>query len=427
MHWHIHKDGSHYFNEYCKAGKKMEAAVAIGTDPAVTYAATAPLPRGIDEMILAGFIRGKPVEMVKGITVDIEVPAEAEIVLEGYILPEERKMEGPFGDHTGYYSLQDEYPVFHVTAITHRKNAVYSATVVGRPPMEDCYMAKATERLFLPLLQTTMPEIVDYVMPWEGVFHNITIVALDKEYPGHPRKVIHGLWGAGQMSFCKMIVVVDAAADLLDLGGIFKKILDTIDLKSDLVITEGILDVLDHSAPNPLFGGKIGIDATERIRGEIPRDTGNPHLNDGVVTSAEAILKELKSLDGGFLSCRKLFASAAHPLILLQVNKGPGKRKRFFTELVFLAKTVSPQSITVLYDADIDISDNSLLLWKAFNNVDPMRDIAVRGNQAVIDATRKGPEDGHPRPWPEDIVMTEEIRKRVTARKEELGIPELLL
>ncbi|OIP88781.1 MAG: menaquinone biosynthesis decarboxylase [Syntrophaceae bacterium CG2_30_49_12] len=422
MHWHIHKDGSHYFNEYRKAGKRMEVAVAIGTDPAVTYAATAPLPRGIDEMILAGFIRSKPVEMVKGITVDMEVPAEAEIVLEGYILPEERRLEGPFGDHTGYYSLPDDYPVFHVTAITHRKNAVYSATVVGRPPMEDCYLAKATERIFLPLLQTTMPEIVDYVMPWEGVFHNITIVALDKEYPGHPRKLIHGLWGAGQMSFCKMIVVVDGAADLHDLKGLFAKILDTVDLKSDLVITEGILDVLDHAAPNPLFGGKIGIDATERIRGEVPRDTGSPHRNNGRLASAEEVINELRALDRGFLSCRQPFTSVAHPLVLLQVDKGTGKRGRFFTDLLFLAKTIPPQSITVLYDADIDISDSSLLLWRGFNNVDPRRDIAIRGNQAVIDATRKGPEDGHPRPWPEDIVMTEEIRERVTARREELGL-----
>ena len=425
MHWHIHKDGSHYFNEYERAGKRMEVAVAIGTDPAVTYAATAPLPRGIDEMILAGFIRGKPVEMVKGITVDMEVPAEAEIVLEGYILPEERKMEGPFGDHTGYYSLQDEYPVFHVTAMTHRENAIYSATVVGRPPMEDCYLARATERIFLPLLQTIMPEIADYVMPWEGVFHNITIVAINKEYPGHPRKVIHGLWGVGQMSFCKMIVVVDGTADLYDLVRLFTKILNTIDLKSDLVITEGILDVLDHSAPNPLFGGKIGIDATERIRGEVPREAGSPYRDGGGLPSPEGIINELKVLDGGFISCRVPFTSVAHPLVFLQVDKGFGKRGRFFTELFFLAKTMPLQSIAVLYDADIDIHDNSLLLWKGFNNVDPVRDITIRGNQAVIDATRKGLEDGHPRPWPDDVVMNQEIKERVSARREELGISHL--
>ena len=179
MHWHIHKDGSHHFHEYKKADRRMQLAVAIGTDPAVTYAATAPMPRGIDEMILAGFIRQESVPMVKGITVDIEVPAEAEFILEGYVDPEETRIEGPFGDHTGYYSLEDEYPVFHVTAITHRKNPVYSATVVGRPPMEDCYLALATERLFLPLIKKVMPEIKDYHLPLEGVFHNIVFVAID--------------------------------------------------------------------------------------------------------------------------------------------------------------------------------------------------------------------------------------------------------
>ncbi|MFA4917112.1 MAG: UbiD family decarboxylase domain-containing protein, partial [Syntrophales bacterium] len=362
------------------------------------------------------------VEMVKGITVDIEVPAEAEIVLEGYVLPEERRIEGPFGDHTGYYSLQDEYPVFHVTAITHRKNAVYSATVVGRPPMEDCYLAKATEMIFLPMLQKIMPEIVDYVMPWEGVFHNITIVAIDKEYPGHPKKIIHGLWGMGQMSFCKMIVVVESTADLDDLKGLFTKILTTIDLKSDIVITEGILDALDHSAPNPLFGGKIGIDATERISGDVAREIGSPDRDGGDFPSQEEILSELKIIDGSFISCRVPFTSVAHPLILLKVDKGPGKNGPFFTEQIFRAKTIPPQSITVLYDADIDLQDNSLLLWKAFNNVDPLRDITIRTNQAVIDATKKGQDDGHLRPWPDDVVMTREIKKRVTARIDELGL-----
>jgi 4-hydroxy-3-polyprenylbenzoate decarboxylase len=179
MHWHIHKDGSHYYNEYCKAGKRMPVAVAIGADPATTYAATAPLPRGVDEMILAGFIRQRPVNLAKCLTVDLQVPAEAEFVLEGYVDPGETRLEGPFGDHTGYYSLVDQYPVFHVTALTHRKKAIYSATLVGRPPMEDCYLAKATERLFLPLLKSVFPEIKDYWFPWEGVFHNIVIVSIE--------------------------------------------------------------------------------------------------------------------------------------------------------------------------------------------------------------------------------------------------------
>jgi 4-hydroxy-3-polyprenylbenzoate decarboxylase len=230
MHWHIHKDGAHHYHEYKKAGKRMEVAVAVGTDPAVTYAATAPLPRGVDEMLLAGFIRRKPVEMVKCVTVDLEVPANAEFILEGYVDPDELRIEGPFGDHTGYYSLKGEYPVFHVTAITHRKNPIYSATIVGKPPMEDCYMALATERLFLPMIKTILPEIKDYMLPWEGVFHNIAVVAIDKEFPHHAGKVMNGLWGSGQMSFAKMLVIIDDEALLKEGKLLMEYLLNTVDL-----------------------------------------------------------------------------------------------------------------------------------------------------------------------------------------------------
>ena len=213
MHWHIHKDGSHYFKEHAALNKRMEVAVAIGADPATIYAATAPMPRGVDELLLAGFFRKKGVPMADCITVNQQVPADAEFVLEGYVDCDERRMEGPFGDHTGYYSLADMYPVFHLTAITRKKNPVYCATLVGPPPMEDCYMAKATERIFLPLLKAVMPEIRDYFLPWEGVFHNAAIVSINKEYPAHAQKLASGLWGQGQMSFCKSIVVIDADKD----------------------------------------------------------------------------------------------------------------------------------------------------------------------------------------------------------------------
>ena len=209
MHWHIHKDGSHYFNEYAQRKMRMPVAVAIGADPSVIYAATAPMPRGIDELLLAGFFRKSGVEMVKCKTVDLKVPAEAEFVLEGYVDYDERRLEGPFGDHTGYYSLADMYPVFHLTALTRKREPIYCATLVGPPQMEDCYMAKATERIFLPMLRTVFPEIHDYFLPWEGVFHNIVIVSAQKEYPAHAQRLMSGLWGQGQMSFCKAIVVVD--------------------------------------------------------------------------------------------------------------------------------------------------------------------------------------------------------------------------
>jgi 4-hydroxy-3-polyprenylbenzoate decarboxylase len=214
MHWHMHKDGARHYRKAEAKGERLEVAVAIGSDPAVMYSSTAPLPEGIDEMLFAGFLRNSAVDLVKCETVDLEVPANAEIVLEGYCEPGERRTEGPFGDHTGYYSLADEYPVFHITCITHRKDAIYPATIVGKPPMEDCFIGKATERIFLPLLKKQLPEIVDMNLPLEGVFHNIAVVSIDKRYPGHARKVMYALWGMGQMSFTKAIVIVDKWVDV---------------------------------------------------------------------------------------------------------------------------------------------------------------------------------------------------------------------
>ena len=264
MHWHIHKNGAENFRDTkAKGGDKIEAAVAIGTDPVLTYAATAPLPRDIDEMVFAGFLRHKSVEMVKCKTVDIEVPAHAEIILEGYVKTDELRREGPFGDHTGYYSLADDYPVFHITAITHRKNPIYAATIVGKPPMEDCYIAKATERIFLPLLQQMLPEVVDINMPLEGVFHDCVIVAIKKQFPMHARKVMHALWGMGQMMNVKMIIVVDAHVNVQDLKEVWWRVYNNIDAKHDLEIVEGPLDVLDHSSPMAKWGAKLGIDATK--------------------------------------------------------------------------------------------------------------------------------------------------------------------
>jgi 4-hydroxy-3-polyprenylbenzoate decarboxylase len=270
MHWHIHKDAAEHFRVAADQGAegrslgagRMEVAVAIGTDPAVTYAATAPLPGGIDEMTFAGFLRGEAVEMVKCKTVDLEVPAHAEIVLEGYVDLEERRREGPFGDHTGYYSLADDYPVLHVTALTHRREAVYSTTIVGQAPMEDAYLGKATERLFLPLLRFTLPDLVDMDLPKEGGFHNCVLVSVDKRYPLHARKVMHALWGTGQMQFAKCVVVVDREVDVHDYAQVAWRVFNNVDWQRDVTIIEGPLDVLDHSSPHPLRGGKIGIDAT---------------------------------------------------------------------------------------------------------------------------------------------------------------------
>ena len=264
MHWHLHKDGASNYRAYQEMGKdKIEVAVAIGTDPVITYAATAPLPRDIDEMVFAGFLRKKSVEMVKCKTVDVEVPAYSEIVLEGYVNIGETRREGPFGDHTGYYSLADDYPVFHITCITHRKNPIYSATIVGKPPMEDCFLAKATERIFLPLLQQTLPEIRDINFPLEGVFHDCVMVSIKKTYPQQAKKVMHAIWGMGQMMFTKMIIVVDEHVDVQKEKEVWWRVFNNIDAKHDIVMVEGPLDALDHSSPMAKWGTKIGIDATK--------------------------------------------------------------------------------------------------------------------------------------------------------------------
>ena len=264
MHWHIHKNGAENFRAYKEMGKdRIEVAVAIGTDPVLTYAATAPLPRDIDEMVFAGMLRKKSVEMIKCETVDVEVPAHSEIVLEGYVKMDELRREGPFGDHTGYYSLADDYPVFHITCITHRKNPIYPATIVGKPPMEDCYIAKATERIFLPLLQVMMPEIVDINLPLAGVFHNCAMISIKKTYPQQAKKVMHAIWGMGQMMFTKMIIIVDSHVNVQDEQEVWWRVFNNIDAKQDIVMVDGPLDVLDHSSPMPKWGTKVGIDATK--------------------------------------------------------------------------------------------------------------------------------------------------------------------
>ncbi len=422
MHWHIHKDGSHYFQEYKKAGKRMPVAVAIGTDPAVTWAATAPLPQGMNEMLLAGFIRKSPVRMIRCVTIDMEVPAEAEFVLEGYVDPDELRLEGPFGDHTGYYSLVGQYPVFHITAITHRKNPIYSATLVGRPPMEDCWLAKATERLFLPLLQTIHPEVRDFWMPWEGVFHNIVVMASEKEYPGHARRLMSAVWSQGQMSFTKAVALVDADVALHPPRKVLETILDEIDLESDIYLSQGILDVLDHSAPEPLFGSKIGIDATRRLPEEGPR-APRPTID---VPGKEVIAKALAQASGLLGAFNLPSIVAKNRLLLINFNKdGKTSGKQISGELLKQA-VLEPFSIFVLLDSKIDLRDYSLVLWKVFNNVDPARDILKDKGRIVIDATTKGVEDGHTRPWPNDIEMDTETVKRVEKRAKELGIEKFL-
>ncbi len=268
MHWQKHKDGAGQARGYERDGRRMEVAAAIGADPATVFSGIAPLPPGISEFLLAGFLREEGVPLVQAKTVDLLVPAEAEFVLEGYVDPGERRREGPFGDHTGFYSLDDDFPVFHVTAVTRRKNPVYLTTIVGKPPMEDGFMGEAVERLFLPVVKKTIPEIVDMYLPVEGVFHNLMIVSIDKRYPGHARKVMHAVWGTGQMMFTKVIVVVDADTDVRNVAEVAWKVLNHIDPERDFEFAMGPIDELDHASRQPCYGSHVGIDATRKLPGE---------------------------------------------------------------------------------------------------------------------------------------------------------------
>jgi len=265
MHWQLHKGSAEHQRLAEDAGRpRMDVAIALGGDPIAIYSASAPLPPGIDEMVFAGWLRGGGVPMVQCQTVDVQVPADAEIVLEGYVDPAERRLEGPFGDHTGYYSLARDYPVFHLTALTHRRSPIYPTTIVGRPPQEDYWLGKATERIFLPIIRMLLPEIVDMNMPAEGVFHNLVIVSIRKRYPGHARKVMYALWGLGLMMLAKTIVVVSEHVNVHDLSEVTWRATGNIDPRRDLVLVDGPMDDLDHAALRHRFGGKMGIDATEK-------------------------------------------------------------------------------------------------------------------------------------------------------------------
>jgi 4-hydroxy-3-polyprenylbenzoate decarboxylase len=268
MHWQRHKGGAQHYRVAERLGRRMPVAVALGADPALTYSATAPMPEGLDELMLAGFLRRERVELVKCVTVDLEVPANAQIVLEGYVDPGERRIEGPFGDHTGFYSHPDEYPVFHLTCVTHRKSPIYLTTVVGIPPMEDYYLGKASERIFLPLIRKTLPEIVDMHFPAAGIFHNIVIVSIDKRYPGHARKIMNAFWGLGQLMFSKTIIVVDKDVDVQNEAEVAWIVGTHYDPQRDIQFTRGPVDDLEDASDLPAYGSKMGIDATRKWTSE---------------------------------------------------------------------------------------------------------------------------------------------------------------
>jgi len=417
MHWHIHKDGAANYHEYKEAGKRMPVAVAIGSDPVVTFAATAPMPQGVDELLLAGFIRKKNVELVKCKTIDLEVPATAEYVLEGYVDLEESRIEGPFGDHTGYYSEKAPYPVFHLTAITHRKKPVYFTTIVGRPPMEDCFMAEATSSIFLPLLRTQHPEIVALDLPQEGTFHNCTILSIKKRYPYQARKLMSALWGTGQMSFSKMLLITDEDVDIREHKQVVRYLLDNLDLEHDLFLTEGVLDVLDHSAPQALYGSKLGLDITKRLPGEFKPRTQNAGCRQ--LPPVDSLIKGIPAIADTCIP----FPDTRLKLLLVSINKSRPFQAREVAEAIWKNDHSSCIDIILVLDSGGNINDLSYAAWKMFNNVNPNNDlIFYDGHKIAIDVTKKCKEEGYLRDWPEELCMDEKTVTKIDSVWQDLNI-----
>jgi 4-hydroxy-3-polyprenylbenzoate decarboxylase len=356
-------------------------------------------------MIFAGYLKKRPIEMVKCVTSDIKVPAHAEFILEGYVDLNELRREGPFGDHTGYYSLEDDYPVFHLEKITRKKKPVYPTTIVGKPPMEDCYLGKATERIFLPLMKIQVPEIVDIDFPLEGVFHNCVIVSMKKAYPMQANKLMYALWGLGQMMYTKMIIVVDAEVDVHDYKAVIQALAQNATCESCYTITEGPLDALDHASNRAFQGFRLGIDATSGLSLECKTE--------GFDLSFESIQSGLK-----------------HGVLGAQVRiENFEKDKGIRAGAYMLDKMASEPQLRflILVDDWIDISCLSTVSWKIFNNIDPKRDMIIETREdgrlfVGIDATKKGIEDGLMRPWPDDIVMSDDIKEKVDKRWSAYGI-----
>lgn len=413
MHWQLHKVGRRHFDTAKRLGKRLEVAVALGGDPILTYAATAPMPPipGVNEFNLAGFLRGAPLELARGITVDLPVPAEAEFILEGYIDPaEDLVVEGPFGDHTGFYTLEDLYPRFHVTAITHRKNAVYPATIVGRPPMEDAYLIEASERLFLPAARLILPEIADYHMPPAGIAHNWVNVAIEKRYPGQAYKVAGGLLGLGQMMFAKVMVVLDKGQALKPGFPALLEALQHALPGRDTLVFRGPMDVLDHSSRAMGYGGKLIIDGTTKLEEE-----------GGEVPFTPLAHRDLPALPG----VRQAQWPGVWAATLEKTRAGQAKA---LAEKLLATPHSRGIRLLLLTDADTRLEPDELL-WAVLNNIDPERDSWVMegasGPVLVLDGTRKLAEEGFAREWPQKITMSPEVVRRVDERWEKLGLPPL--
>ena len=395
MHWQIHKDASHFFDQYQKAGKKMPVTVAIGGDPLYIWCGQAPMPHGMFEMLLYGFVRGKNAQLVKSITNDIYIPKDVDIVIEGFVDPSEMKIEGPFGDHTGYYTLEEPYPVMEIETITMKKKPVYQATVVGKPPLEDKYMGWATERIFLPMLKPMAPDLIDYYMPENGVFHNLILGKMKTLYKGHAQQFMHAFWGVGQMSFVKHAIFVNEdAPELSDDIAITEYILNRLDPKK-ILITQGIIDALDHTANEALVGGKLGIDATAN------------EVEDGVQIPLDdkILLEKMQKQDANILECKQYFKKSKNPITLITVHKVQSMQN-IIAKLRTLKEHI--KVLVIVDKVNNDINKPYMLLWRVVNNIDAQRDIVLEPFIAV-DGTNKSKIDGFEREWPGDTFCTKEV------------------
>jgi 4-hydroxy-3-polyprenylbenzoate decarboxylase len=428
MHWHKHKVSARHFAEYKKTGQRMPVAVALGGDPVYAYCATAPLPDNVDEYMLAGFLRKKRVELVKCLTQPaIEVPADADFIIEGYVDPTEDPIwEGPFGDHTGYYSLPDWYPRFHITAITHRRNPVYPATIVGIPPQEDAWLGKATERIFLaPIKMTLIPEIVDMEMPVEGVFHNLVIAKIRKEYAGQAQKVMNAMWGAGQMMFNKILVVTDETADIRDYGSLARYTFSHWNPATDVYFSQGPMDVLDHSCSKLGFGGKMCIDGTARTAEEMDDRYYWPQPSIDPVTLQNRY-PEIYSINVSLLKDNI-------PVLLIAVRKDHPNHIRELHESI--GAEAEGIKMILYVEHTVDAADLSVALWRFCNNLDPRRDHILTSRASGdamtaclgLDGTIKTAAlDNFGRDWPNIIVAADETIKAVDDKWPDLGLGPFL-
>lgn len=431
MHWHKHKVSAKHFMEYKKLKKRMPVAVILGGDPAYTYSATAPLPENVDEYMLAGFLRKQKVELVRCISQpEIEVPADADFVIEGYVDPEEELIwEGPFGDHTGYYSLADWYPRFHVTAITHRKDAVYPSTIVGIPPQEDAWIGKATERIFLaPIKMTMVPEIIDMEMPVEGVFHNLVITQIKKDYPGQAQKVMNAMWGAGQMMFNKILAVTDEGTNIQNYKELARYMFKHLNPATDIYFSQGPMDVLDHSCSKMGFGGKMCIDGTRKYEEEIEGDSQPPVADH--VFNKEEILKRFPEVKGINDSLLK----DDIPCILVSVQKSRPFHIKELNEQIYCLPEMTAVKMVLYVEHTVDVSDLPSALWRFCNNLDPRRDSFVvrpplpghpgkTGAGIGMDGTLKTRLlDNFERDWPNIIVADDTTIKIVDEKWQSLNI-----